>query len=403
MISVQNIEKRYGDMRAVSQLSFEIKQGEIVGLLGHNGAGKTTLMKMITGYIEPTNDGQIVIDGLDVVKNRIEVQKKIGYLPEHSPLYPELQINEYLMLMAELRGLKGNDKKLAVKRAMEETGLSHRKYDLIAHLSKGYQQRVGIAQAILHQPQILILDEPSNGLDPMQNLEIRQLIKKLSQNATIILSTHILPEIEAVCDRVLIMIQGELAKDAPIKSFLSSSSIRLKLKESKENRDVIGVLKRIDHVKTVLALPSHRDGSQEFKIVAQKDPSALLPKISQAIFEKGWELLEIYQDVQDLETAFRELMTQKANRVQITHQQQSNSTHDQLSVKQAGNQGMETSTSVSTQSNSTSRDMTQTNAQKTANASAHVNAQQPLPSSKHNHDKPSKMAGQSSKIQNKRP
>ncbi len=310
MISVQNIEKRYGDMLAVSQLSFEIKQGEIVGLLGHNGAGKTTLMKMITGYIEPTNDGQILIDGLDVVKNRIEVQRKIGYLPEHSPLYPELQIHEYLMLMAELRGLRGEEKKLAVKRAMEETGLTHRKYDLIAHLSKGYKQRVGIAQAILHQPQILILDEPSNGLDPMQNLEIRQLIKKLSQNATIILSTHILPEIEAVCDRVLIMIQGELAKDAPIKSFLSSNSIRLKLKESQENRDVPGTIKRLSHIKSVVALNPQKT---EFKITTQKDPATLLSQISHAIFEKKWELLELYQDVQDLETAFRALMKQKAS------------------------------------------------------------------------------------------
>ena len=311
MISVQSVEKRYGELTAVSQLSFNIKQGEIVGLLGHNGAGKTTLMKMITGYLEPSA-GQILVDGIDVVQDRISVQKRIGYLPENAPLYPEMQVYEYLQLMAELRGLSGDSLKKAIKKSMESTGLWHRKYDLIATLSKGYKQRVGLAQAILHDPKILILDEPTNGLDPVQILEIRSLIKQLSENTTIILSTHILSEIEAVCDRVVIMIQGELSKDAPIKSFLSSNSIRLKLKPMKENRDVIGVLKRLDHIKTIIALPK-KDDIDDFRVLCTKDPSMIISEIAKTCVEHQWEILAIHQDVQDLETAFRELMRMKGS------------------------------------------------------------------------------------------
>ncbi len=311
MISVQSVEKRYGELTAVSQLSFNIKQGEIVGLLGHNGAGKTTLMKMITGYLEPSA-GQILVDGIDVVQDRISVQKRIGYLPENAPLYPEMQVYEYLQLMAELRGLSGDALKKAIKKSMESTGLWHRKYDLISTLSKGYKQRVGLAQAILHEPKILILDEPTNGLDPVQILEIRTLIKKLSENTTIILSTHILSEIEAVCDRVVIMIQGELSKDAPIKSFLSSNSIRLKLKPTKENRDVIGVLKRLDHIKTIIALPK-KDGIDDFRVLCTKDPGLIISEIAKTCVEHQWEILAIHQDVQDLETAFRELMRMKGS------------------------------------------------------------------------------------------
>jgi ABC-2 type transport system ATP-binding protein len=349
MISVQSVEKRYGELTAVSQLSFNIKQGEIVGLLGHNGAGKTTLMKMITGYLEPSA-GQILVDGIDVVQDRISVQKLIGYLPENAPLYPEMQVYEYLQLMAELRGLSGDSLKKAIKKSMESTGLWHRKYDLIATLSKGYKQRVGLAQAILHDPKILILDEPTNGLDPVQILEIRSLIKQLSENTTIILSTHILSEIEAVCDRVVIMIQGELSKDAPIKSFLSSNSIRLKLKPIKENRDVIGVLKRLDHIKTIIALPK-KDGIDDFRVLCTKDPSLIISEIAKICVEHQWELLAIHQDVQDLETAFRELMRMKGSQ---TDQNQSQSLEDLAPISQVPPQ-VKPQTSQKSQSNQSNR------------------------------------------------
>jgi ABC-2 type transport system ATP-binding protein len=236
MISVHDVEKHYGKTKAVSNLSFHIQAGEIVGLLGHNGAGKTTMMKMLTGYLEPTQ-GQISIDGLDLLTQRIQVQKKIGYLPENAPLYVEMQVQEYLDFMAQLRGLKGSKKKQAIQEALESTGLIDRRFQVIQTLSKGYRQRVGLAQAILHKPKILILDEPTNGLDPVQILEIRDLIRRLAKETTILVSTHILSEIEAVCDRVIILIDGYLVEDQPLDTLLGQGSLYLAIRpKTNQNR-----------------------------------------------------------------------------------------------------------------------------------------------------------------------
>ena len=207
MISVRDVQKRYGKLTAVDNISFEVERGGIVGLLGHNGAGKTTIMKIMTGYLEPTR-GTILVGGIDVVTDRLGVQKQIGYMPENAPLYREMLVQEYLMMMAELRGITKSNRTKSVVEAAEATGLIPRLVQPIGQLSKGYRQRVGLAAAILHKPDVLVLDEPTNGLDPVQIVEIRDLIRRLAETTTVIISTHILSEIEAVCNRVVILIDA---------------------------------------------------------------------------------------------------------------------------------------------------------------------------------------------------
>ena len=237
MISVKNLIKDYGDLRAVADISFEVERGEIVGLLGHNGAGKTTVMKVMTGYLEPTA-GSVSVGGIDVVGDRIGVQRQIGYMPESAPLYREMLVQEYLLMMAQFRGLSAREQIPAVAEAVNATGLQARLLQPIGTLSKGYRQRVGLAQAILHKPDVLVLDEPTNGLDPVQILEIRSLIRRLAETTTVILSTHILSEIEAVCNRVVILIDGHLAADSTLGNLLETSVISLGLVNDVDPRDI---------------------------------------------------------------------------------------------------------------------------------------------------------------------
>ena len=210
MVSVENLVKDYGTLRAVDGVSFEINKGDILGFLGPNGAGKSTTMKMITGFLTPTS-GTAKVDGYDVTKDPIEVKRRIGYLPESSAAYPEMTVVEFLRYVAEARGYKGKDEindRLAD--VIVKCHLDSVKYRSIENLSKGYRQRVGVAQAIIHDPQVLILDEPTDGLDPNQKHEVRKLIQAMSQDKAIILSTHILEEVEAICNRVIIIDQGKV-------------------------------------------------------------------------------------------------------------------------------------------------------------------------------------------------
>ena len=207
MIRVDALTRTYGDLTAVDQVSFEIGTGEIVGLLGHNGAGKTTIMKMLTGYLEPTG-GSIEIDGLDINTERQAVQQRIGYLPENDPLYYEMTVIDYLDYAATLHGVPDAERFDRIREAIVKTELSSRATDTIGTLSRGFCQRVGVAQAILHHPRLLILDEPTNGLDPTQVQHMRDLIRVLAEHATVILSTHILQEVQAVCSRVIIIHDG---------------------------------------------------------------------------------------------------------------------------------------------------------------------------------------------------
>ncbi len=213
MIEAHSLTKRYGSLSAIEQLSFQIKPGEVVGLLGPNGAGKTTTMRILTGFMPPTS-GRVTIEGYDLLESPGEAKKKMGYLPETPPLYPELTVEEMLSFVAGLRGLSGNAQREKVEKSMEKTGITSVRKRLIGHLSKGYRQRIGIAQAILHEPPFLILDEPTIGLDPKQILEIRELISQLKGERAILLSSHILQEITVVCDRVMILHKGRLVANS---------------------------------------------------------------------------------------------------------------------------------------------------------------------------------------------
>jgi ABC-2 type transport system ATP-binding protein len=215
MIAVEGITRRYGDFVAVEDVSFAIQRGEIVGLLGHNGAGKTTIMKMMTGFLEPSA-GRIRVDEADVAKNRRLAQAKIGYLPENCPAYPDMTVADFLDYSAALHGVPVGQRARMLRQAIDDTDLGEKADQPISTLSRGYRQRVGVAQAILHRPQFFILDEPTNGLDPSQITQMRVLVRRLAENATVILSTHILQEVQAVCDRVIIIRSGRIALDSPL-------------------------------------------------------------------------------------------------------------------------------------------------------------------------------------------
>ena len=226
MIKVNSLFRNYGDFKAVDDVSFEINKGEVVGLLGHNGAGKTTIMKMMTGYLEPTS-GSIEVDQLQIDTDTRAIQARIGYLPENCPVWPEMTVIDYLKYQAHLHGVAKVKIQSAVADAIRRTSLKEKATSSIQTLSRGYRQRVGVAQAILHSPDIIILDEPTNGLDPTQLFQMRELIRELAKTATVILSTHILQEVQAVCERVLIMRDGKLVVDSLIADLQSGRQLRL--------------------------------------------------------------------------------------------------------------------------------------------------------------------------------
>ncbi|MBG7601038.1 MAG: ABC transporter ATP-binding protein [Gammaproteobacteria bacterium] len=226
MIKVSSLCRNYAAFRAVDNVTFEVERGEVVGLLGHNGAGKTTVMKMLTGFLQPSS-GSVVIDNMEISDHRYEVQKQIGYLPENCPLYTAMSVIDYLDWMADLKGIANQEKMQHLAAAIDATELQQLAYQQISTLSRGMRQRVGVAQAILNRPKVLILDEPTNGLDPGQIELMRLLIRQAASWSTVILSTHILQEVEAVCDRVLIMRGGQLAVDAPLDALHSSGQLVL--------------------------------------------------------------------------------------------------------------------------------------------------------------------------------
>ncbi|MEE8042054.1 MAG: ABC transporter ATP-binding protein [Pseudomonadales bacterium] len=226
MIKAEHLSRSYGDFVAVDDVSFEIPHGEIVGLLGHNGAGKTTIMKMLTGYLEPSG-GRVEVNGVSVEDAPEIVQRELGYLPERVPVYPEMSVVDYLEYTAALRGVSRSERAAAVRTAILETDLTEKALDPIATLSRGYQQRVGVAQAILDRPKVLILDEPTNGLDPSQTQHMRGLIKQLAREATVILSTHIMQEVNAICDRVMILRNGRLVLDEQLDTLTASRQLLL--------------------------------------------------------------------------------------------------------------------------------------------------------------------------------
>jgi ABC-2 type transport system ATP-binding protein len=311
MINVQDLVKNYGPVEALKGVSFHVAPGEIIGLLGPNGAGKTTIMKILTGYLQPTG-GAVTVDGLDVVDDAFEVQKRIGYLPENAPLYPELSIQSYLQMMADLRQIPDEEQPERLREAINATGLARHLTRPIGHLSKGYRQRVGLAQAIIHHPKLLILDEPTIGLDPTQIVQVRNLIRRLAKQSTVMLSTHILSEVEAICDRVIILLNGEIKADARLADLESSTDVILVL--DSPTPGVANALRALDGVRAVAETATAYGPA--YRVQPASDDRQLLdlrPTIYDLARERGWALKELRRDVRTLEAVFNELATSGGN------------------------------------------------------------------------------------------
>ena len=307
MIEISNLVKKYGDHVAVDNLSLTIEPGKIYGLLGPNGAGKSTTMNILTGYIGATS-GTVKINGYDILNQPEEAKKCVGYLPELPPLYMDMTVAEYLKFVAELKKIEKKKRKEMINDAMEMTGVSDVSERLIRNLSKGYRQRVGCAQAVLGYPQIIILDEPTVGLDPKQIIEIRELIKKLGENHTVILSSHILTEISAVCDHVFIISKGTLvASDAP--------ENLINLMSTEQNIDIIAkcdeavarqVIENVSDVKEVKFEQPEEDDTVKFVVRAQKGCD-IREGLFKAFCDRNITLLEMHSAVKSLEDVFLEL------------------------------------------------------------------------------------------------
>ncbi len=307
MIDVTAVSKSYGSIRALHDVSFHVESGEIIGLLGPNGAGKTTMMRVLTGYLQP-DGGQVTVDGLDVLTDTLEVQKRIGYLPENAPLYPELSVQAYLKMMADMRQIPLDDQPARLSSAVRATALTDHLTRPIGELSKGYRQRVGLAQAILHRPQVLIMDEPTAGLDPTQIVEVRRLIRRLAQHSTVLLSTHILSEVEATCDRVVILLNGEVKADARLSQLAATTDAVLVLAEGAP--DVTRDLKSLPGARSVEA--TRTPDGREFRVRGAKGKD-LRPAIYELARQKGWPLRELRRDARTLEAVFNELATAASN------------------------------------------------------------------------------------------
>ena len=304
MIEVTNLTKSYGPIEALREVSFSIAEGEIVGLLGPNGAGKTTIIKILTGYLQP-DEGDVEVNSLDVLDHTREIQAQIGYLPETAPLYPELSVQAYLQMMADLRQVPEEEQLLRLSEAIYATGLQEHLTRPIGELSKGFRQRVGLAQAILHRPKLLILDEPTVGLDPTQIVEIRHLIKRLSQHSTVLFSTHILSEVEALCDRAIILINGEVKADAWLSELAATSDAVLVLDAAVP--DVVSLLESLDEARSVNDFDWF-DGFPAYRVYGKPDTGMDLgPAIYALAREHNWPVRELRRDMRTLEMVFNEL------------------------------------------------------------------------------------------------
>ncbi len=310
MIEVQQLTKRYGPFTAVNDISFRVERGEILGFLGPNGAGKTTTMRVLTGYMPPT-EGKAIVAGYDVMEQPLEAKRRTGYLPETPPLYPEMTVHDYLLFVSRIRGVPRSERKSRVDAAMERTRIADVAQRHCGKLSKGYRQRVGLAQALLHNPEVLILDEPTAGLDPKQIIETRQLIKQLAGDHTIILSTHILPEVSQTCQRVVIINKGRVvAIDTPdnLTSKLRGSET-MYVQVDTAGADVKPTLESLPGV-TSVAVADTRGTVSSFEINAEKGRD-VRRDLSSAIVNRGWGLLELRPLRMSLEEIFLHLTTEE--------------------------------------------------------------------------------------------
>jgi len=305
MIQVTGLTKDYGERRALHSISFDANQGEIVGFLGPNGAGKTTTMRILTGYMPPT-DGTAVVAGYDVVEESLEVRKRVGYLPETVPLYTDMTALDYLKFMADLRHIPDSEER--AYETLEMVDLQDRANGYIGNFSKGMRQRIGLAQALIHRPEVIILDEPTIGLDPAQVVEIRNVIREIGKDRTVLLSTHILSEAQQICDRVLIINKGQIvAEDTPenLQSRLVGSQ-RVVLRVRGDSDELPAKIQKLKGVRDVEAKP---DGSVEFEFSAGQD---VRPQVAKAIIQAGFDLLEMRPVGMSLEEIFLELTRDNA-------------------------------------------------------------------------------------------
>jgi len=307
MIEIKNLTKKFGNNTILDSISFSVKKGEILGFLGPNGAGKTTTMKIITSFWLPTG-GDIEVDGKSVLHNSILTRSKIGYLPETVPLYEDMRVFEYLKFIAEIRGIEKDDIKKRIREVIEDCGLKQVVKKPIEELSKGYRQRVGLAQAIMHEPDILILDEPTTGLDPNQIVEIRDLIKKLGKEKTVIFSTHILSEVSATCDRAIIINKGKIASEGTPEEITRKASgqeiLYIKIKGSREA--VLQKLERLENVEKVEEKDKESENVYGYNVYP-KIGVDLREYLSMTVMQSGWSILEFNRKSVTLEDVFREL------------------------------------------------------------------------------------------------
>lgn len=313
MIEVKNVTKKYGDFIAVDNLSFKVNDGEIIGLLGPNGAGKSTTMNMMTGFIESTT-GEIIINGYDISKKAGKAKREIGYMPENVPSYHELTTREFVKYMAELKGVKRKDRKEEIERVINETGLEPVKNKLIKNLSRGYKQRVSMAGALVGSPSILILDEPTVGLDPKQILEIRNLIKSLGKKHTVILSSHILSEVSQICERVVIINKGKVvAIDTPenLEVKTQNKNVLYVTVEDQDNK-MLGVKEIIKDIEELECVKENEDGSKQYKVVSN-DSVDLRKQLFKTLPKEDIVILELKKAEASLEDAFMKLVAEESD------------------------------------------------------------------------------------------
>ena len=307
-IAVENLTKNYGTQKAVDTISFQVHTGEILGFLGPNGAGKTTTMKILTCFMAPT-EGDIKVGNLSIHEHQDEIKTKIGYLPENNPLYFDMPVLEYLSFTATLQGVEKNNIKNRIEEMVVVCGLNEEKHKKIGELSKGYRQRVGLAQAMIHNPEILIFDEPTTGLDPNQIIEIRKLIRELGREKTVILSTHILPEVEAICDRILIINKGKIVADGTSdtlrKQAQGQEMLRIQLDEV-ANRDL--TIEAFKSIESIAMVSPVTDSNNTFMIESKNGQSSKR-SVFQLCVQKNWILTEMTPIETKLEDIFRELTT----------------------------------------------------------------------------------------------
>ncbi|MGD8727620.1 MAG: ATP-binding cassette domain-containing protein [Gemmatimonadales bacterium] len=304
LLALRDVSKRFDGVTAVDGASFEVDRGEVVGFLGPNGAGKSTTMRLITQFFEP-DAGEVLFDGFPLPERSREAKKRIGYLPENNPLYGDMLVAEYLDFIARLRELHGPEGRRALDEAVARTGIGKVFYRPIGELSKGYRQRVGLAQAILHQPDLLVLDEPTEGLDPNQRVEIRRLISDLGMERTVILSTHVLPEVQHTCSRLLVIHEGKIAADGSVDELAAQAEGAVRLTVEAGGQGVAEAIRGLDGV---LGVDETQQRDDRVTVTISADASKdLRPVVFELAKTSGWTLYELHQEARDLEDLFREL------------------------------------------------------------------------------------------------